>query len=605
MGSSEAQADLDDTTCGSLLRELQHIWDEIGESDEDRDRMLLELEEECLLVYRRKVDNASLNRACLHKALADSKAEIANLSSTLGDRTIYLHLDNRGGTLKDQLDCVIPQLEALRRKKEERIEQLVEVKKKIQEISGELFGFVQCEDAEASVAEQDLYPKQLDDYRSQLQALLDEKSDRVHRILEYVKEVHDLCSVLEMDFHKTASNVHPSLVESANGPKSISNDTLEQLAHTIQSLEEEKKQRIQKLRDIGASLRDLWTLMDTPDEEQQLFHNVTCMLEVADFQVSAPGSLASEVLEEAEVELERLDYLKTSKLKELVLKKRLELEDICRNAHMEADRTTSQDRMDALIDSGMVDPSKLLPNLEEQIAKAKDEALSRREVLDKIEKWLAACEEETWLEDYNQDENRYNAGRGAHVNLKRAEKARSTIQKLPALVEAVTAKVKAWEEEKYTLFLWDGVRLLSMLDEYNMLRQEKDEEKRRLRDQKRLQEQLINEKETLFGSRPSPFKALNGKKTQGGLRVNGNPAGTPGNRRLSIGGAMLHPGTPDTLMPRVNGVTPSRLGMSGGKESKKDKSRPTAPANFVALPKEEFGSFFTACRPDENSLQFA
>lgn len=30
-----------------------------------------------------------------------------------------------------------------------------------------------------------------------------------------------------------------------------------------------------------------------------------------------------------------------------------------------------------------------------------------------------------------QDENRYNAGRGAHLTLKRAEKARSLVNKLP------------------------------------------------------------------------------------------------------------------------------------------------------------------------------
>lgn len=32
-----------------------------------------------------------------------------------------------------------------------------------------------------------------------------------------------------------------------------------------------------------------------------------------------------------------------------------------------------------------------------------------------------------------QDENRYNAGRGSHVNLKRAERARVTISKIPGI----------------------------------------------------------------------------------------------------------------------------------------------------------------------------
>jgi len=50
---------------------------------------------------------------------------------------------------------------------------------------------------------------------------------------------------------------------------------------------------------------------------------------------------------------------------------------------------------------GLVDPCELLANIEVQINKAKDEALSRKDIMDKIERWLSACDEENWLEDYN------------------------------------------------------------------------------------------------------------------------------------------------------------------------------------------------------------
>ena len=39
--------------------------------------------------------------------------------------------------------------------------------------------------------------------------------------------------------------------------------------------------------------------------------------------------------------------------------------------------------------------------MDNQIATAKEEALSRRNILDKVEKWMSACEEESWLEEYN------------------------------------------------------------------------------------------------------------------------------------------------------------------------------------------------------------
>jgi protein regulator of cytokinesis 1 len=51
--------------------------------------------------------------------------------------------------------------------------------------------------------------------------------------------------------------------------------------------------------------------------------------------------------------------------------------------------------------SGVVDPAELLAAIEEQIGCIKEEAFSRKEIMEKIEKWIAACEEESWLEEYN------------------------------------------------------------------------------------------------------------------------------------------------------------------------------------------------------------
>lgn len=51
-------------------------------------------------------------------------------------------------------------------------------------------------------------------------------------------------------------------------------------------------------------------------------------------------------------EVERLTKLKASRMKDLVLKKRLELEEICRWAHIEPDSSTAPEKSIALIDSG-------------------------------------------------------------------------------------------------------------------------------------------------------------------------------------------------------------------------------------------------------------
>jgi len=66
---------------------IQKIWDEVGESDEERDKMLLQLEQECLDVYKRKVDQAAKSRAYLIQTLADAKLELSTLLASLGEKT--------------------------------------------------------------------------------------------------------------------------------------------------------------------------------------------------------------------------------------------------------------------------------------------------------------------------------------------------------------------------------------------------------------------------------------------------------------------------------------------------------------------------------------
>lgn len=98
-------------------------------------------------------------------------------------------------------------------------------------------------------------------------------------------------------------------------------------------------------------------------------------------------------------------------MKEIAFKKQAVLEEIFVCSHIEIDSEASQHKIMALIDSGNIQPAELLADMDNQIVKAKEEAESRKEILDKVEKWMAACEEESWLEDYN----RVNISRLVHA----------------------------------------------------------------------------------------------------------------------------------------------------------------------------------------------
>ncbi|XP_022753089.1 65-kDa microtubule-associated protein 1-like [Durio zibethinus] len=568
---------LGETTCGSLLQKLQEIWDEVGESDEERDKMLLQIEQECLDVYKRKVEQAAKSRAQLLQALSDAKLELSTLVSALGDKSFVGIPEKASGTIKEQLAAIAPALEQLWKQKEERVKEFSDVQSHIQKICGEIAGNASEQTGTLVVDECDLSLKKLDEYQVKLQELQKEKSDRLHKVLEFVSTVHDLCSVLGMDFFSTVTEVHPSLDDSTGvQSKSISNDTLLRLAKTVSALNEDKKQRLHKLQELATQLIDLWNLMDTPEEERRLFDHVTCNVSSSVGEVTVPGALALDLIEQAEVEVERLDQQKSSRMKEIAFKRQVELEEIFARAHIEIDPEAAREKIMAQIDSGNVEPAELLADMDNQIAKAKEEALSRKEILDRLEKWMSACEEESWLEDYNRDENRYNASRGAHLNLKRAEKARILVNKIPGMVDTLVAKTRAWEEDRGVSFMYDGVPLLAMLDEYAMLRQEREEEKRRLRDQKKFSEQQNTEQEAIFGSRPSPARPAGTKKVVG-PRANGGANGTP-NRRLS-------------LNAHQNG---SR---SAAKDGKRDSMRLAAPVNYVAMSKEDAVSHVSGTDP--------
>ncbi|XP_027929558.1 65-kDa microtubule-associated protein 3-like isoform X2 [Vigna unguiculata] len=507
-----------ETTCHLLLKELQIIWDEVGESDSQRDAMLLEIEQKCLDLYRSKVDEAKLYRAQIQQEITDYVGEIAGICAALGEQSP--HFDPKScGSLKKAREKVVSQLEEMRKLKTEKKKQFAEVLYQLKNISIELHGSKVVND---HLDENNLSLKRLQELKKQLLQLQNEKANRLKQVSDQLNTLNSLCSVLGLDVKDKICDIFPTMVNSSLR-KDVSDNTIKNLTSEIQSLREIKIHRMQKLQSLAASLLEMWDLMDTPLEEQQKFLHVTSKIAALESEFTESKILSIDSVIYVEKEVERLQELKSTKMKELLLKKKLELEEICRKTHLTPQTVFPGQHSLKLLDYDQI---------QHLITKANEEALGRKEILEKVEKWMAACQEESWLEEYNRDDNRYNAGRGAHLALKRAEKARALLSKIPGLVEAIILKVKAWEKERGQEFLYDGSRLLSMLEDYSILRQEKENERQRQRDQKKLQGQLMTEHETLFGTKPSP-------SSKSGYKAPRCSTGIPSIRKFSVGGAML------------------------------------------------------------------
>ncbi|RLN34208.1 hypothetical protein C2845_PM03G20700 [Panicum miliaceum] len=365
----------------------------------------------------------------------------------------------------------------MRQKKVERQDQFVDVMDQIKKVAS------------------DLSLRELEELMKELQSLQKEK-------------------VLGIDFKQTVCEVHPSLGE-ADGSKNLSNSTIERLASAVNGLREMKVQRMQKLQDLASSMLELWNFMDTPLEEQQVFQNVTSNIAASEHEITEPNSLSIDYLSYVESKVLRLEQLKASKMKGLVFKKETELEENRRRAHLIGEEGYAAEFSTEAIEAGAVDPALVLEQIESHIATVREEAFSRKDILEKVERWLNACEEEAWLEDYNKDDTRYNAGRGAHLTLKRMEKARILANKIPGMVDVLTTKIHAWEKEREKEFTYDG-------------------------DQKKIQDQIKAEQEALYGSKPSSSKPPSTKKA---------PRNSMGgaNRWLSLGGATMQAPKTDIL----------------------------------------------------------
>ncbi|XP_021316022.1 65-kDa microtubule-associated protein 9 isoform X3 [Sorghum bicolor] len=455
-----------------LLHELGDMWDEIGEAEDDRRGTLQALEEECLNVYRTKVDQVRQHRAQLKREIADSVAEVAVICATIGEPPSTVH--------------------------------------------------TACSSLQES---------------------------RTKKVAELMAQLHSSSLVLGMDSRETTNVVvNGGGVQVQAGD--ISDGAIAGLAAGIERLREIKRSRMEKLQDLLGSMLELWNLMDTPAEEQRRFQGVACNIAASEDEITEPGALSMDFIRNVEAEVVRLETLKECRMKDLVVKKHEELMEIRRRARLP--EPEDDDAAVLLLDAIDSDAERavILERLEVQISEAKDLEFSRKDVLEKMDRWQAALEEESWLEEYSRNENRYNVGKGTHLVLKRAEKARSLVSKMPAMAEALMAKVVAWEKERGAKFEYDGEVLLDMLEDYGNTRKEKEQERKRQRDQRRLLQQVqgaaaADRDVSSPLARPPPKNIKNVTRT---LSMGGNAGGGGGgSARKAAAPASSRPGTPSFL----------------------------------------------------------
>ena len=186
--------------------------------------------------------------------------------------------DQSVGSLKQELGTILPELEEMQKRKTERRNQFLFVLEEIENITNDIKGQGQLVLPKPPIDETDLSMRKLEELHCHLQALQKEKvkfhlnlassflflffglsvyllcflqSDRVETIRKHLCTLYSHCSVLGMDFNEVVSQVNPTLTD-PEGPRSLSDHTIDTLDAAVQKLREVKIQRMQKVNDIIA-----------------------------------------------------------------------------------------------------------------------------------------------------------------------------------------------------------------------------------------------------------------------------------------------------------------------------------------------------------------
>ncbi|OMO91222.1 Microtubule-associated protein, MAP65/Ase1/PRC1 [Corchorus olitorius] len=267
------------------------IWDEVGEADEERDTVLLELEEERLKVYTRKVNKAKECRTKLQRDIAIGKKEISNICASIGHQNPVHHHLKLGGNLKEELETIKPLLDDMRTRKVDRISQFAGVLDQIQKISNEIVDLKEQSGNEGLVDENNLSLSRLEELQRELHKLQIDKINRLNQVQDHLNTINSLCTVLGEDLKEIVCRIHPTL-DDPNGAKDVSNNTIARLADQIESLKELKIERMQKIKGLATALLELWHLMDTPVDEKEMFQNVTSQIAASEHEITEPNVLS-------------------------------------------------------------------------------------------------------------------------------------------------------------------------------------------------------------------------------------------------------------------------------------------------------------------------
>ncbi|XP_029000842.1 protein regulator of cytokinesis 1b isoform X2 [Betta splendens] len=445
------------------LCHLKDIWEEIGIPEDQRLQRtnVVKSHIKTLLEMMIKEEESLKNR--LLNSIQTCRAEMEKLCLEL-QRPVFE--DEEGISMLQQEKNIRTQVEALLKEKTRRMQQLKSLKEQDQDLC-DILCSMQYGIASDSVPSLE----QLENFQ---QHISNQKAEKERRYVEFTDIKKQIIVYMEELEHIPESSFEKDVVCEDEDSFCLSRDNITSLKLLLCQLEERKAENEATCESHREKIQQLWDRLQVPQEEREAFneHMVTSR---------------KRNLEALQAEVQRLEELKLSNIRSVVDAIRSEIAVFWEKCFFSIDQ-----RQDFAPYFSEDFTEELLSLHDVEIQHLKQHYQDHKELFEGIHQW-----EESWrlfqdLEKKASDPARF-TNRGG--NLLKEEKQRSELHKsLPKLEKKLKAQIDEWEGEQGQEFLVNGQKFLQYVEqqwELHRLEKEKEKAERHLKKSKQTEEDML------------------------------------------------------------------------------------------------------------------
>uniref|UniRef100_A0A8C4HS48 Protein regulator of cytokinesis 1 n=1 Tax=Dicentrarchus labrax TaxID=13489 RepID=A0A8C4HS48_DICLA len=445
------------------LCHLKDIWEEIGIPEDQRLQRTNVVKNHIKTLLDMMIKEEESLRTRLISSIQTCRTEMEKLCL---DLQLPVFEVTSGISMLQQEKNIRTQVEALMKEKTQRMQQL----KVLQDQDQDLCDILCCMPygiAPNSVPS----PEQLENFH---QHIVNQNAEKARRYAEFTDLKKQIILYMQELDHIPETSFEKDVVCEDEDSFCLSRDNITSLKLLVCQLEERKAENEATCEAHREKIQQLWDRLQVPQEEREAFN---------EHMVSS----RRRNLEALQAEVQRLEELKLLNIRNVTDAIRSEIAVLWEKCFL------STDQRQAFAPYFSEDFTEELLTLHDaEIQRLKQHYEDHKELFDGVHQW-----EESWrlfleLEKKATDPTRF-TNRGG--NLLKEEKQRSELHKsLPKLEKKLKAQIDVWEGEQAREFLVNGQKFLQYVEEQwelHRIEKEKEKQERHLKKSKQTEEDML------------------------------------------------------------------------------------------------------------------